>query len=868
MSELNTRIKHKRDTSANWTSKDPVLLNGELILVDTAEGDLRFKIGDGTKKYTQLPFTDEVILEGISELRSELDAHKSFSTIEVSGQSPVSADSAADTLNLAAGDNVTITTDPTNDKVTISARDTVYTHPSHTPRTSGLYKITVDGQGHVNGASAVEKSDITDLGIPAQDTTYNEATQSAAGLMSSGDKKKVDGIEDGANKTIVDEDISGTSTNPVQNQAVSAALNNKLDKSLKGVANGVAELDAQGRVPSSQLPAYVDDVIEGTYLSSSSFRTSTGITLQGYGESGKIYVDTTSNKTYRWSGSAFVEISASLALGTTSSTAYRGDHGKTAYDHSQITTGNPHGTTKSDLGLGNVENKSSETIRSELTSDDITNALDLDPLHVLGPGMPIVPFTTEDGHSFWTQRDFVPTDNIMSGQVPVMNESLEVVGGYAPVSKDEPPAYGQTLIRKMYEEEANNGVPEYKSVYPILSVNNKKVWHEYGSNGIYLPIPEGNFADYVPKSYLENSGILSKQTSSPPIIDVTSYVAVAHGNGVMVAIAPNTNVAAVKADGGVWESVNLPLSQRWIDIAYGDIYGSKVFIAVAIDSGILAISEDGYNWDTVDLEFPQPWWSITYYNQQFIITSPDTGICVVNMDYPYDPDCWVRGSINNLEYHSMFTSSDTRLYGYAGDDFISMFDAYTGYMGAILLPDYCTDVMGIAYGSGILAVSCKYQNQSAIVYASPGVYAADNEELKWDYLQVLTMNGDFSYNWDSISYGNGRFIITSSEVDIAGLLGCWWIVPDTSEGYIEKYDFAPIPDQYQPDNTILWSDFVDGQFVIALSSGAFLYSLDGKTWTDTVDVVSAASDELISVEDIDSICGTTLLDATISEVKF
>lgn len=58
---FNTRIKNKRDTSANWTSKDPVLLDGELIIVDTASGEVRFKIGDGTKKYLQLPFQDEIL---------------------------------------------------------------------------------------------------------------------------------------------------------------------------------------------------------------------------------------------------------------------------------------------------------------------------------------------------------------------------------------------------------------------------------------------------------------------------------------------------------------------------------------------------------------------------------------------------------------------------------------------------------------------------------------------------------------------------------------------------------------------------------------------------------------------------------------
>jgi hypothetical protein len=75
------------------------------------------------------------------------------------------------------------------------------------------------------------------------------------------------------------------------------------------------------------------------------------------GETGKIYIAEDTNKTYRWSGSVYAEISESLALGETSSTAYRGDRGKAAYDHSQ-TTGNPHGTTKSDVGLGNVPNVS------------------------------------------------------------------------------------------------------------------------------------------------------------------------------------------------------------------------------------------------------------------------------------------------------------------------------------------------------------------------------------------------------------------------------------------------------------------------------------------------------------------------------
>lgn len=85
-----------------------------------------------------------------------------------------------------------------------------------------------------------------------------------------------------------------------------------------GVANGVATLGADGKVPSSQLPSYVDDVLE--YENKAGF--------PAVGETGKIYVAKDTNLTYRWGGSAYIEISASLALGETSSTAYAGDKGK------------------------------------------------------------------------------------------------------------------------------------------------------------------------------------------------------------------------------------------------------------------------------------------------------------------------------------------------------------------------------------------------------------------------------------------------------------------------------------------------------------------------------------------------------------
>ena len=151
-----------------------------------------------------------------------------------------------------------------------------YTHPSYTARTSGLYKITVDASGHVSAVTAVTKADITALGIPGSDTnttystfigagsyaaggsglvpapaagendeylrgdgtwatppntTYSNATSYTAGLMSSADKEKLDGIASGANKTTVDSALSTYSSNPVRNSVVTNALNGKASTS-------------------------------------------------------------------------------------------------------------------------------------------------------------------------------------------------------------------------------------------------------------------------------------------------------------------------------------------------------------------------------------------------------------------------------------------------------------------------------------------------------------------------------------------------------------------------------------------------------------------------------------------------------------
>jgi trimeric autotransporter adhesin len=136
-------------------------------------------------------------------------------------------------------------------------------------------------------------------------------------------------------------DNTSDASKPVST-ATQTALDLKEDKLNKGTANGYAELDASGLVPSGQLPSYVDDVLEFANLAA----------LPATGEASKIYVTLDTNLTYRWAGTVYADLSSGVVLGETSTTAYRGDRGKIAYDHSQTTH------DKALVGLDQVDNTS------------------------------------------------------------------------------------------------------------------------------------------------------------------------------------------------------------------------------------------------------------------------------------------------------------------------------------------------------------------------------------------------------------------------------------------------------------------------------------------------------------------------------
>lgn len=202
---------------------------------------------------------------------------------------------------------------------------------------SALQSFTESDPTVPEWAKAANKPSYNAAEVGAAPTNHNHA----AGDINSGTLPVSRG---GTGNSSIDTTPVSGSSKMVSSGGVFAALALKLNSALKGAAGGLAELGTDGRVPSSQLPSYVDDVLEYSTLSA----------FPSTGETGKIYVALDTNRTYRWSGSAYVEISPSLALGETSSTAYRGDRGKAAYDHS--INGNVHVTPQQKSEWNNKQN--------------------------------------------------------------------------------------------------------------------------------------------------------------------------------------------------------------------------------------------------------------------------------------------------------------------------------------------------------------------------------------------------------------------------------------------------------------------------------------------------------------------------------
>lgn len=200
------------------------------------------------------------------------------------------------------------------------------------------------------------------------------------------------------------QDASYVHTDNNFTNAEKAKADGAIQSTEKGTAGGVAELDANGKVPTSQLPAYVDDVL--SYNSLNDFPAT--------GEDGKIYIAKDTNLSYRWGSSEYVVISPSLALGSTSSTAYRGDWG--AEDRAAIGTLSTLNTTEKSNLVGAIN-------ELKTASDAKQGTLDFDSSPTSGSTNPVTSggvYTALAGKQDTLDFDSAPTeysDNLVKSGV-------------------------------------------------------------------------------------------------------------------------------------------------------------------------------------------------------------------------------------------------------------------------------------------------------------------------------------------------------------------------------------------------------------------------------------------------------------------
>lgn len=403
------REKYSPDTHKDglYFSTDTleIILNGSsfgggLTNVEFSEGKLIFSFANGTvkevpideatqdlpgllsaldkQKLDNLP-TGTEITEDISGLEEKVGTNNYSGSNYLEGETNLTdAVKELDTQLKTANDSLSQSIEQLDqeaikeiqlDGVAITPSDNKVNIPLASPSADGvmssedktkLNKIvdTGDGTQYLTNKGTYVSLDKNSVGLGNVDNTADLDKPISTATQNALDGK----VDKETGKSLVADDLI-TKLEELDNQdAIDAAIADKIPLSQKGAANGVATLDESGKVPSAQLPGFVDDVLE--YDNFEAFPET--------GESGKIYVTKDTNLEYRWSGTQYTQISKSIGLGETSSTAYPGNKGKQVADR----VAEVYSANSVINGLSDVVFDSDDTSAKTLSADNALKTWD------------------------------------------------------------------------------------------------------------------------------------------------------------------------------------------------------------------------------------------------------------------------------------------------------------------------------------------------------------------------------------------------------------------------------------------------------------------------------------------------------------
>lgn len=281
---MNARFQIRNDAAANWALANPVLAKGEVgVEIDTK----KIKVGDGATLWANLGYAaitpEDLAAANYGDMKK--------ATYDTNGDGKVNAADVADKVA---------------NKITIGAKSFDGSTAVNITATDigALVEIPSDF------VQEAEYANTTRGGTVKSSASQDKVSVGADGIMTVNNisGSKIQGAVATATKLAAPVNINGVAFDGSANITVADAT--KIPASEKGAVNGVATLDATGKIPSTQLPSYVDDVIEAASL------TALNALAAGDKMQGKIYVTLDTNTTYRWSGTAFIAISNPLDIAT------------------------------------------------------------------------------------------------------------------------------------------------------------------------------------------------------------------------------------------------------------------------------------------------------------------------------------------------------------------------------------------------------------------------------------------------------------------------------------------------------------------------------------------------------------------------